>query len=33
MQAERYRDLGQTHSDEFLPYGTVYLDAERVKTF
>lgn len=30
-QADAYHDLAKTHSDEFLPYGTVYLDAERVK--
>ena len=31
-QAEHYRELARTHSDEFLPYGTAYLDAERLKT-
>lgn len=31
LQAERYQELARTHSDEFLPYGTVHLDAERVK--
>lgn len=30
-QAESYQALAKTHSDEFLPYGTAYLDAERVK--
>jgi carbonic anhydrase/acetyltransferase-like protein (isoleucine patch superfamily) len=27
--AQHYVDLGRKHSDEFLPYGTMYLDAER----
>ncbi|TMW57095.1 hypothetical protein Poli38472_003020 [Pythium oligandrum] len=30
-QAKEYKGIAQTHSDEFLPYGTAYLDAERVK--
>lgn len=30
-QATEYKGIAQTHSDEFLPYGTAYLDAERIK--
>lgn len=30
-QADKYYDNALTHRDEFLPYGTAYLDAERVK--
>ncbi|OQR84644.1 hypothetical protein ACHHYP_13114 [Achlya hypogyna] len=30
-QAAEYKNLAATHSDEFLPYGTAYLDAERIK--
>ncbi|KAL0585059.1 hypothetical protein ABG067_005196 [Albugo candida] len=30
-QAKEYQAIALTHSAEFLPYGTVYLDAERVK--
>ncbi|KAG9401514.1 hypothetical protein AC1031_009380 [Aphanomyces cochlioides] len=30
-QAAEYTKLAQTHSDEFLPYGTAYLHAERIK--
>ena len=30
-QAADYTAIARTHSDEFLPFGTAYLDAERVK--
>jgi carbonic anhydrase/acetyltransferase-like protein (isoleucine patch superfamily) len=30
-QAKEYKSIAETHSDEFLPYGTAYLDAEKIK--
>ncbi|GAB9464386.1 hypothetical protein Gpo141_00001817 [Globisporangium polare] len=30
-QAAEYKSIAETHSDEFLPYGTAYLDAEKIK--
>ncbi|OWZ00546.1 hypothetical protein PHMEG_00028233 [Phytophthora megakarya] len=30
-QASEYKNIASTHSDEFLPYGTAYLDAEKIK--
>ncbi|CAH0477969.1 unnamed protein product [Peronospora belbahrii] len=30
-QASEYKSIASTHSDEFLPYGTAYLDAEKIK--
>lgn len=31
-EATDYSKLSEKHADEFLPYGTAYLDAERVKS-
>ena len=30
QSAEHYAELGHTHGDEFLPYGTVYQAAEKL---
>jgi hypothetical protein len=28
--AHKYSDLGESHANEFLPFGTTYQEAERV---